>query len=263
MRIPLFQVDAFANRPFRGNPAAVCPLSVWLDDQTMRKVAAEKNVSATAFFVPGKDAYEIRWFTPVCEVRLCGHATLASAFVLLTILQPELPEVRFATRSAGVLRVWRDGALFSMDWPAIPTKTCDEPPPRLIRALPASRPVDILEANSTYFAVYESEATVQSFRPDFALLEQLHPYALAITAPGGTADFVSRYFAPTYGVPEDPATGSAQCVLVPYWSKRLNKEHLQARQLSERGGDFYCEMAGDRVIINGRAVLTMQATLSL
>jgi len=269
MRIPLFHVDAFTNRPFAGNPAAVCPLQAWLDDGLLLKVAAENNLSETAFFVPRDGPseevrYDLRWFTPSCEVRLCGHATLASAYVVLLLLRSGIESVRFETRFSGTLTVRKDGDMFAMDFPALFVQPCPNRPDTLIRALgPSPLPAQVLEVNDTYLAVYENESEVRNVNPDFALLEQLHPFAVSITAPGvdGDADFVSRYFAPSYGIPEDPVTGAAHCLLTPYWAQRLGKTSLHSRQVSERGGELWCEMAGQRVIIKGGAVLTLQGTL--
>lgn len=264
MRIPLYHLNAFTDRPFSGNPAAVCPLQDWLDDARLRKVAAENNLSETAFFVPRGQYFDLRWFTPRCEVSLCGHATLASAHVVLNLLRPELKTVRFETRFSGALTVRSDGDKLSMDFPVMPPEICKTPPRDLINALGASpAPAAWLEANETYVAVFDSESTVRNIRPDFAMLEKLHPNAVAITAPGDEADFVSRYFAPSYGIPEDPVTGSAHCVLTPYWAKRLGKTQLYAQQISERGGELWCEMAGDRVLIKGSAVLTLQGWLQI
>lgn len=272
MRIPLFHIDAFASQPFTGNPAAVCPLNSWLDDETLRKVATENNLSETAFFVPRQGpadghragGYDLRWFTPRSEVKLCGHATLASAYVVLSVLEPELDTVRFETRRSGTLTVRRDRELLSMDFPAIFPEVCTKPPDELIRALgPGPSPSHVLEANETYVAVYDHESTVQNLRPDFTRMEQLHPYVVSITAPGEHIDFVSRYFKPSYGMPEDPVTGSAHCALAPYWAGRLGKSQLHARQLSERGGELWCEVAGPRVILKGRAVLTLRGTLAI
>ena len=262
MRLPIYQVDAFADRVFRGNPAAVCPLETWLPDATLQGIAAENNLSETAFFVSRQGHYELRWFTPRCEVKLCGHATLASGFVVLNILHPGRNSVRFETRHSGALTVSRDRDLLSMDFPAIPPRECPNPPQNLFRALGAAPvPLTVIEGNSKYLAVYESEQVVRSIRPDFALLEQLHPFTVGITAPGEHTDFVSRYFAPSYGVPEDPVTGSAHCTLTPYWSARLGKTHLHARQVSERGGELWCEMRGERVVLKGNAVLTLRGEL--
>ena len=281
MRIPVFHLDVFTHQPFRGNPAGVCALQGWLDDDTLRKVAAENNLSDTAFFVPRhghRDAhqdkrdddfegghYDLRWFTPRCEVRLCGHATLASAHVILNLLKPGLQTVRFETRQSGTLTVRKDGEMFAMDFPAMPASKLNvsaSAGEALLKAIgPGPLPCDVLEVNDTYIAVYETERMVRSIRPDFGSLEQLHPFAVAVTAPGDNADFVSRYFAPSYGVPEDPVTGSAHCALTPYWAERLAKTPLYARQVSERGGELWCEMAGSRVILKGSAVLMLQGTL--
>jgi PhzF family phenazine biosynthesis protein len=269
MRIPLFHVDAFTNEPFRGNPAAVCPLDAWLDDELLRKVAAENNLSETAFFVPksgqfGENLYDLRWFTPRGEVKLCGHATLASAFVLLKLLQSGLHEVRFVTRFSGTLTVRKDDEIFAMDFPAMFAKPCANVPDALISALgPGPRPLELMEMNDTYIAVYDNASTIQNMRPDFARLERLHPFVASVTAPGDEVDFVSRYFKPSYGMPEDPVTGSAHCALTPYWAQRLGKTQLDARQLSERGGELWCDLAGSRVILKGNAVLTMQGTLTI
>lgn len=267
MRIPLFQVDAFTKHPFAGNPAAVCPLAKWFDDDILRKVAAENNLSETAYLVPRKDSCELRWFTPRCEVELCGHATLASGYVLLNILRPELQEIRFETRFSGTLTVRKDevrenGGLLAMDLPAAIPQPCANPPEALLHGLGAA-PLDVLEANRNYIAIYEIRSSIRNLRPDFRLLEQLHPYGVIVTAPDNEVDFVSRYFVPSYGIPEDPVTGAAHCALTPYWSQRLSKTHLHALQVSDRGGELWCEMAGDRVILKGHAVMTMQGTLQI
>jgi PhzF family phenazine biosynthesis protein len=264
VRIPLFYVDAFTNQPFSGNPAAVCPLQEWLDDRLLLKVAAENNLSETAFFVSRGDQYDLRWFTPRSEVSLCGHATLAAAYVVLNLLQAGLQTVRFETRLSGALTVNREGDKFAMDFPAMFGKTCANPPEALVHGLgPGTRPSSLLDVNDTYIAVYETQATIQNIRPDFRRLEELHPFAVGLTAPGEESDFVSRYFAPSYGIPEDPVTGSAHCALTPYWAERLGKTRLYARQLSQRGGELWCEMAGERVIIRGNAVLILRGTLEI
>jgi PhzF family phenazine biosynthesis protein len=264
MRVPLFQVDAFTSQPFTGNPAAVCPLDRWLDDELLRKVAAENNLSETAFLVPRGADYQLRWFTPRCEVKLCGHATLASAYVIFNRLKPESKSVRFATRFSGTLTVWKEDDLFLMDFPAMACRTCAGVPAELVRALGA-RPlsVELAEGNDDYIAVYETEGAIRNIRPDFAQLEQLHPFAVAITAPAENADFVSRYFAPSYGIAEDPVTGSVHCALAPYWAERLGKTHLHARQVSQRGGELWCEIAGERVILKGNAVVAMEGVLAI
>ena len=264
MRIPLFHVDAFTEQPFHGNPAAVCLLDSWLDESQLHKVAAENNLSATAFLVAGRGGYELRWFTPRCEVKLCGHATLASAHVLLNMQQPRLDSVTFETRFHGTLIVRRDGRFLTMDFPAINTGTCTTIPPGLTEALGLhSRPAEVLVGDNAYILVIEGTKVIQQLLPDFARLESLHPFVSAVTAQGTDVDFVSRYFAPSYGIPEDPVTGSAHCTLAPYWAKRLGKSKLHARQLSERGGELWCEVAGDRVLLKGTAVVSMEGTLSI
>ena len=261
MPVPLFHVGAFTDRPFSGNPAAVCPLKDWLDDERLRAVAAENNLSETAFFIREGESYRLRWFTPRCEVNLCGHATLASAFVLLTIIEPPQESVRFITRS-GLLTVRRQNGALAMDFPALPPWACPSPPPDLIEGLGAQpEQITVLQIKDNYFVVYESEDEIRSLRPDLSRLERLHPAGVAVTAPGKDADFVSRYFAPSYGIPEDSVTGSTHCSLTPYWVQRLGKSMLHARQVSQRGGELWCELAGDRVIIKGKAVLTLRGSL--
>jgi len=260
MPLQVFHVGAFAAKPFTGNPAAVCPLVEWLDDNWLRAVSAENNLSETAFFVPREDHYELRWFTPRCEVKLCGHATLASAFVLIDILKMKRDSVRFETRFSGPLTVVREGAFYAMDFPALAPWACAAPPLALIEGL-GDAPAAVVQIEDNYFAVYEREEDVRRIRPDFRLLEKLHPAGVAITAPGNDADFVSRYFAPSYGIPEDPVTGSTHCSLAPYWGERLGKTSLHARQVSERGGELWCEVKRERVIIKGRAVLTLRGEL--
>jgi predicted PhzF superfamily epimerase YddE/YHI9 len=260
MPLPVFHVDAFTTKAFQGNPAAVCPLTQWLDDGCLRLVAAENNLSETAYFVPKSDHYELRWFTPRCEAKLCGHATLASAFVILQTLAPGLESLRFETRFSGTLTVRRDGDLLAMDFPALPPWTCTNPPAALIEGL-GRPPAQVNQIEDNYFAVYPSQNDVRHLRPDLHLLEKLHPAGVAITAPGDDCDFVSRYFAPSYGIPEDPVTGSTHCSLAPYWAERLGKTILYARQISQRGGELWCEVKGSRVIIKGNAVLTLRGEL--
>ena len=262
MYLPVFHVDAFTAKPFGGNPAAVCPLANWLDDNLLRAVASENNLSETAYLVPRGDHYDLRWFTPRCEVKLCGHATLASALVILQILAPESNSVRFETRSSGALTVSGDGDLLAMDFPANAPWACANPPSPLIEGL-GSAPAVVMQVEDNYFAVFEREDDVKRIRPDLRVLEKLHPAGVAITAPGEDSDFVSRYFAPSYGIPEDPVTGSTHCSLAPYWGERLGKTSLHARQISERGGELWCELKGDRVIIKGNAVLTLRGELTI
>jgi predicted PhzF superfamily epimerase YddE/YHI9 len=260
MYLPLFHLNAFTTKPFAGNPAAVCPLAEWLDDGLLQAVAAENNVSETAFFVPCGDHYELRWFTPRCEVKLCGHATLASAFVILQILETKRDSVRFETRVSGALTVVREGNFLAMDFPALPPWACEAPPVALREGL-GKDPAAVVQIEDNYFAVFENEEEVRSLHPDFRLLEELHPAGVAVTAPGKDCDFVSRYFAPSYGIPEDPVTGSTHCSLAPYWAERLRKTKLHTRQISERGGELWCEVRGERVILRGNAVLMLRGEL--
>lgn len=251
MALRTYHVDAFSDRLFAGNPAVVCPLDGWLPEATMRAMAAEHNLSETAFFVATADGYHLRWFTPVVETDLCGHATLASAFVVLTKLDPTAHEVRFHTRS-GLLTVTRDGDRFVLDLPALPPTPC-EMPERLLAAL-GRRPTQVLGATK-YLAVYDDAADVAALTPDFAVLRDADRDGVIVTAPGGDVDFVSRYFAPHAGIDEDPVTGSAHCTLTPYWAARLGKQKLQARQISQRGGELHCELRADRVRLAGHALL--------
>ena len=265
MRIPVFYVDAFTDRPFSGNPAAVCLLDSWLDDDRMHKVAAENNLSATAFLLARGKEYEIRWVTPQSELQLCGHATLAAGFVVLNFLQPEARAVQFGSRFHGILTVEKSKTFHSLNFPALFPQQLAEVPHEL--TLPLSRmnlqPCEIWEVNQVYMVVLDDMNAVQNLTPDLEALRGLHPHAVLVTARGEEVDCVSRYFAPGYGIAEDPATGSSHCVLTPYWSRRLGKSRLHARQLSRRGGELWCEMAGDRVVLQGKAVLTMRGTLSI
>jgi PhzF family phenazine biosynthesis protein len=262
MRLPLYQIDAFTGDLFRGNPAAVCPLERWLPDATMQAIAAENNLAETAFFVRDGDGYALRWFTPTVEVDLCGHATLASGFVVMNFLEPKREAVSFHTVKAGTLTVTRDGGLFAMDFPSRPALPA-EAPAGLLDAL-GGAPSAVLRARD-YLVVYDSAADVTALKPDFAALGVVKDWRAAIaTAPGtGGVDFVSRFFAPAQGVPEDPVTGSSHCTLTPYWSERLRKKTLEARQLSQRGGALRCTQNGERVIIAGQAVLYLEGRISV
>jgi PhzF family phenazine biosynthesis protein len=261
MDVPIFQVDAFAGRLFAGNPAAVCPLDKWLPDETMQAIAAENNLAETAFFVRIGDDYELRWFTPEVEIELCGHATLASGFVIMTKLAPHKMSTRFHTKS-GILNVTRDGARFALDLPSQPPKPA-EMPAKFLAAL-GPKPKEMLAATK-YLAVYDSAEEVAALRPDLAVLRGIDK-GVIVTAPGPASgpngcDFVSRFFAPHIGIPEDPVTGGAHCTLVPYWAKRLGKTKLQARQLSARGGELFCEDQGRRVSLSGKAVLYLEGRI--
>ncbi|HEY8924031.1 MAG TPA: PhzF family phenazine biosynthesis protein [Polyangia bacterium] len=259
--IPFFQVDAFTTRAFAGNPAAVFPLPAWLPDPVMQAIAGENNLSETAFFVPEGDGFGLRWFTPTHEVDLCGHATLASAFVVFDVLEPARERIAFTTRS-GVLTVERAGKHLVMDFPSIPPSPLPAAPAALAAALGAA-PVATLGARSLV-AVFEDAEAVRRLRPDLGAVAALDWPGVIVTAPGdGEADFVSRFFAPRLGVPEDPVTGSAHCTLAPYWGGRLGKSVLRARQVSARGGELICELRGERVAIEGDAVMVIRGTISL
>lgn len=258
MKIKQYQIDAFATRAFEGNPAAVCPLESWLDDGILQAIAEENNLSETAFFVPSKKGFELRWFTPVKEVDLCGHATLASAHVIFEILRYTKLAITFETRS-GDLFVERHGKLLKMDFPARPPAPCMLSE-ILLKGL-GQRPVEVLAAND-YMAVFDSEATVRAITPDQSLLSQLDLRGVIATARGTDVDFVSRFFAPKSGIPEDPVTGSAHCTLAPYWANKLGKNILSARQVSKRGGNIACEVNSGRVMLSGHAVTFMEAEIT-
>ncbi|MFC1862504.1 PhzF family phenazine biosynthesis protein [Thermodesulfobacteriota bacterium] len=259
MRNPIFQIDAFSSVPYAGNPAAVCPLRDWLEDDILQAIAQENNLSETAFFVRNKDDYHIRWFTPVAEVDLCGHATLASAFVIFRYLEKELGEIIFQSKS-GELKVFQQEDLICMDFPSQPPVAC-EAPTDLIKGL-GKKPEAIL-CSEDYLAVYADTADIHDIHPDMNLLKNVDLRGIIATAKGDDCDFVSRFFAPKLGVDEDPVTGSAHCTLTPFWSKQLNKKKLRARQLSQRGGELFLEDLGDRVLISGNAVKYMEGVIEI
>ncbi|MCC5825292.1 PhzF family phenazine biosynthesis protein [Alkalimonas sp.] len=255
-----FIVDAFAAELFSGNPAAVCPLGHWLDDSLLQQIAAENNLSETAFFVPEGDGYQLRWFTPVSEVDLCGHATLASAHVLFEHLGFAGQQLVFHTRS-GALSVQKQGDWLQMDFPASMPQPCDEP--ALIRQALGTKPDQVLVADD-YLVVYPDAAAILALTPDFDLLTRLEKRGVIVTAPGTDGvDFVSRFFVPKLGVNEDPVTGSAHCQLAPYWAERLQKQQLLAKQLSKRGGEVHCALQGSRVLLSGQARTYLQGQLLL
>ncbi len=260
MRIPFYQLDAFTDRPFSGNPAAVCLLSSWPQGSLLQDIAMENNLSETAFLVRSAGGYELRWFTPTVEVDLCGHATLASARVVLDFLEPGASRVVFSTVS-GPLAVTRQEDRLCMDFPARPPRTC-EPPKGLAQALQTGCD-QVLCSNRDLVAVLRTEQQVRELSPDQALLASLDFFAVMVTAPGDASDFVSRFFAPRQGIPEDPVTGSAHCTLVPYWSKRLGRKKLHARQISARGGELWCEDQGERVSISGQGVLVLSGEITI
>jgi len=257
VKIRQYQIDAFAKKVFQGNPAAVCPLESWPEDSLLQAIAEENNLSETAFFVPTARGCRLRWFTPVAEIDLCGHATLASAYVLFELLGYTKQEIIFETRS-GDLVVRKKGGEFSMDFPASFPAPCAAPAP-LMAGL-GRQPSEVLKAED-YIAVFDSEDDVRAIAPDLAKLAELDLRGVCITARGREVDFVSRFFGPKFGIPEDPVTGSAHCELAPYWQARLGKAAFSARQLSKRGGDLQCEVSGERVILTGSAVKFMEGEI--
>ena len=271
MKIPIYQVDAFASEVFSGNPAAVCILDAWLEDKTLQGIAAENNLSETAFLVRNGEGFDLRWFTPVTEVALCGHATLASGFVLFSCLGFKEDAIRFRTRKSGELVVARRGDLLEMDFPARPAHET-APPSGLEEALRGENPPEspfakgglcrkIFGSAEDILVVLEDEKAVRALQPDFQALMKVKCRGVIVTARGERSDFVSRFFAPRVGVPEDPVTGSAHCVLIPYWAGVLGKNVLQALQVSKRGGELFCESRGDRVRIAGKAVLYLEGAI--
>ncbi len=262
MNLPLYQVDAFTAEVFSGNPAAVCLLKDWLEDDRLQAVAAENNLSETAFVVRNADGFDLRWFTPTTEVALCGHATLASAFVLFACRGWPGDAVRFRTRRSGELVVnkGRDG-LLEMDFPARPAHAIT-PPAGIADALRAT-PRDILGSAEDLLVVLEGEQAVRDVSPDLTALTKIPYRGVIVTARGEKSDFVSRFFAPRVGVPEDPVTGSSHCVLAPYWAGVLGRNDLHALQVSKRGGELFCTHAGERVKISGRAALYLEGTITL
>jgi len=253
MELDLYQIDAFAEKVFEGNPAAVCPLEAWLPDSTMQAIAAENNLSETAFFVKEASGYHIRWFTPTAEVDLCGHATLASAHVLFHYLGHTRDDIHFDSKS-GPLIVRKVGDLLEMDFPSQPPQAC-EVPTAMCKAL-GLMPVACLKSED-YLVVLDDEKAVAMAEPDMSMLKGLDRRGVIITARSDDHDFVVRFFAPKVGINEDPVTGSAYTQLVPYWAKMLGRNHFKARQISRRGGDVYCSLSGDRVLISGKAVTYM------
>lgn len=259
MKTELFQIDAFASRIFEGNPAAVCPLKEWLPDETLQQIAEENNLSETAFFVEEGDHYRLRWFTPKTEVDLCGHATLASAHVLYHHLNYPKEVLVFETNS-GTLNVQRQNDDLVMNFPEVQLKKA-APPLELHEALEL-QPIEVFHADD-YLWVLENEEEVKNLRPDLRKIAEFDARGVIVTAPGDEVDFVSRFFAPAVGVDEDPVTGSAHCMLTPYWAKRLGKDTLHARQLSQRGGDITCTMLENRVELRGSAVTYLRGEIWL
>jgi PhzF family phenazine biosynthesis protein len=259
MELPLYQIDAFTNKLFAGNAAGVVPLKAPLPDAVMQSIALENNLPETAFFYPEGEGYRLRWFSPTVEINLCGHATVATAFVISEYLERGKRAMAFETRS-GRLGVEVKGDVFVLDFPARQIKPADAPQ---VGDVLGKKPVEVIESYS-WLAVYDSWEDLASLKPDFAAMSKLDLFGVIATAPGPDGiDYVCRFFAPKAGINEDPATGSAQCVLVPYWAQRLGRKRLTARQISSRIGDFDCELAGDRVKIGGRAVCYMKGSIAV
>jgi PhzF family phenazine biosynthesis protein len=258
MKLTIYQVDAFTKEVFKGNPAAVCPLESWIDAELMQKIALENNLAETAFFVRKDDVYEIRWFTPTFEIDLCGHATLASAYVIFEVLKLETDKIKFVSHKSGELFVEKKGDLLVLDFPARPVQKV-EAPEGLIEAI-GKEPKEIYKSRD-YFLVYENEPEILDINPNFSKLIEVDTLGVIVTARGDSADFVSRFFAPEVGVFEDWVTGSSHCNLIPFWAERLGKNKLFARQISARGGELFCELRGDRVKIGGNAVLYLKGEI--
>ena len=293
MKLTIYQIDAFAEKTFQGNPAAVVPLEDWIEDDLMQKIAMENNLSETAFFVKGKlperrinekggtsksgpsqpgealtpegfgeAAYHIRWFTPTFEIDLCGHATLASAYIIKNFIEPHLAEINFTTQKAGTLRAMTKDGIYTLDFPSRMPKPCDVPD-KLLKSLNiTTAAVEVLKSRD-YFVVLPNEDAVKNVEPDFTLMAQLDSVGVIVTAKGQSVDVVSRCFYPGAGIPEDPVTGSAHCNIIPYWSDKLGKTKLFCKQLSQRGGDLHCELEGDRVLMSGKCVLYLQGDITI
>jgi len=259
MKLSLYQIDAFTSQLFGGNPAAVVLLKEWLPDETLQKIAAENNLSETAFVIVREGTSLLRWFTPTVEVDLCGHATLAAGHVLFHSVYSSANKVSFSTQS-GVLHVERNDGRLSLDFPARPGKPV--PVSDELTAALGARPRECFLARDL-LAIFEDEAPVQNLKPDLVRVAAIEVFAIIVSAPGKTVDFVSRFFAPRGGVPEDPVTGSAHCTLAPYWAGRLGKSSLTARQLSARGGELYCEVRGDRVLISGHTIEYLRGEITV
>lgn len=251
MKISIYQIDAFASKLFTGNPAAVCPLESWIPDSMMQSIAAENDLAETAFVVPRGTDYEIRWFTPQVEVRLCGHATLASAHALIQHGNVSANEITFHSRQSGQLQVRKEGDLYVLNFPA-DMCTAIDPPDDILKCLNHS-PLESFRGETDFMLVFESRRQIETMEPNLHLLKQVGARALIVTAPGDDYEFVSRFFAPQAGIDEDPVTGSAHTSFIPSWANRLGKSEMLARQLSPRGGDLFCKNLGDRVEIGGHA----------
>jgi PhzF family phenazine biosynthesis protein len=260
MKISFYQVDTFTNELFKGNPAAICVLEHWLGEKVLQNIAAENNLSETAFLVQKNQTYDIRWFTPTVEVDLCGHATLGSAFVIFNYLDKSSNKISFNSKS-GELIALREKDFITLDFPTILGQPCNAME-RIASALDL-QPLEVFKGSMDYMAVLESEEGVRQCRPNLNLIKDLDARGLVVTARGEKADFVSRWFGPQVGVKEDPVTGSAHCMLAPYWAKKLNKTKLQAEQLSLRAGKIHCQVNGEHVLLSGEAVLYLQGLITI
>jgi len=259
MNIPIYQVDAFTDKLFGGNPAAVCPLERWLDIELLQSIAAENNLSETAFFVKKGKSFELRWFTPKVEVDLCGHATLATAHVIFNHLDYDEKQVTFSSAS-GELKVTTSNGLITLDFPSTPPSPV-EIKEELIQGF-SIRPKEVHKSRD-YLALFECEDDILSIEPNFDILGKLDSLGVIVTAKGKYSDFVSRFFAPAVGINEDPVTGSAHTTLIPFWAEKLNKNVLHAYQLSKRKGELFCEYSGDRVKISGYVVTFLKGEIVL
>lgn len=257
----MYQIDAFTQEVFKGNPAAVVPLDSWLPDDVLQQIAGENNLAETAFFVKVDDGYKIRWFTPLSEAPLCGHATLASAYVLFNELGYSQDTIHFKAQLSDLF-VRREGDLLILDFPMIQYEACDEFPAALLEGL-SKTPSEVYVAHDdpNYYAIFDNESDVRNMEVDLAKLSKLHPHGVVISAPGSETDCVSRYFAPGSGIPEDPVTGSIHCVLVPHWSQKLKRDKIHAYQASPRTGNLYCERQGNRIHIAGYATKYLSGTI--
>lgn len=251
-KVNLYQIDAFTDKVFHGNPAAVCVLPEWLEDKKMQQIAAENNLAETAFVVQNGLNYKIRWFTPTVEVDLCGHATLASAYVLFYFYNHPSDKISFESRRSGLLTVEREGEELTLDFPADEYQRV-ETPQALVSAL-GGAPAEAYKGKTDYMLLFQSQKKIEELNPDFRKMATVEARGIIVTAPGDEVDFVSRFFAPQSGIDEDPVTGSAHTTLIPFWSQKLNKKIMHARQVSARQGDLKCAFLGDRVRITGKAV---------
>ena len=259
MKLTIYQIDAFAEKQFEGNPAAVVPLEKWLPDSLMQAIAEENNLAETAFFVPTDSGFHIRWFTPNKEVKLCGHATLAAAYVLFNIFETKEKVLSFESLS-GVLLVSKKGKLLTLDFPAQPPEICSTP--ELLSIGLGKTPIECLQ-HDDYIAVFEKEKDVMSIEPNHEALKKLDLRGVIATAPSSEFDFIVRFFAPKFEIPEDSVTGSAYTQLIPYWSSKLGKSNLNAKQISSRGGKVFCELKGQRALISGSAVKYLKGTIEI